>query len=48
MECPDRDTEFVTESSLVWLNPGEVKRIAVSHTDSLVVRAWNAPEATER
>lgn len=48
VECPDRDTEFVTESSLFWLNPGEVKRIAVSHTDSLVVRAWNAPEATER
>ena len=48
VECPDRDTEFVTESSLFWLNPGEVKCIAVSHTDSLVVRAWNAPEATER
>ena len=22
VECPDRDTEFVTESSLFWLNPG--------------------------
>lgn len=44
VECPDRDTDFVTGSSLFWLNPGEVKRIPVSHTENLEIRAWNAPK----
>ena len=42
VECPKKDMEFVTGNSMFWLNPGEVKRVAVSHTENLEIRAWNA------
>lgn len=48
VECPEKDTTFVTEDSLFWLNPGEEKKIVVSDTENLVVRAWNAPDAIEK
>ena len=42
VECPEHDTVFTAEDSLFWLEPGENRTLAVSHTEGLRVSAWNA------
>lgn len=52
LECLPKDTTFVAEDGLFWLNPGEIRRIAVTDTQNLTVSAWNlshvADEKIER
>lgn len=45
LTCPSKDTAFYADDSLFCLHPGEVRTLAVSHTDGLIVKAWNADEA---
>ncbi len=45
LTCPSEDTAFYADDSLFCLHPGETRTLTVSHTDGLIVKAWNADEA---
>lgn len=41
IECPEHDTEFCAERNFLLINAGESRRIKVSHTQGLRIRALN-------
>ncbi len=42
--CREREETFLTEDSLFWLAPGEVRVIRVNQAQGVTVGAWNARE----
>lgn len=45
IECPSKDSSFVVEDSIFWLNPGEEKCLKCTEVTNLKVTAWNVLEA---
>lgn len=44
VECPAHDTEFTCDAGVFWLDAGESRTVAVSHTDGLRLSAFNVKE----
>ncbi len=45
VECPDKDTTFEVEDSVLFLKAGESVTLTVNETEGVRIKAWNADEA---
>lgn len=42
IECLTADSEFLTEDSIFWIEPGKTRRVKVNRTENLTIKAFNA------